>query len=337
MVDADSADLFILAQRLQHLRGVKAPARLRARTLGELQRSPSSLRVVRLADARRERESWVTLASRAVAAAGFVVFVGYGTIAASAASLPNSPFYSFKLFVEDVRVAVADANARPQILVEQADQRLAETQKLIEVGQLVQAENTVNAAEHKLETARATVAQSAHPQQVREAIDDATVRTASIAAAIRPPEMSQTDRIGGSLAPFVVPQSAAPAPALPVPDVSPRVDSSGSLSVQAPSGASQVITVPSTDLAVGATALPTATSGAGTGAPTGIFTLVETNTGSPQPNSASVPSATPTRTPAAPAATATRIPPAATPTAGQPTGVGAPAGTGFTVIPQGSR
>src|SRR5207245_1626186 len=131
LADIDAAD-FLLAQRLRDLRKVRAPERLRARTLDGVRDWQNARRVVPLADIRRRRETWTRLASRAVAAAALAVSIGYTTYAASASSLPDSPFYSVKLFVEDIRVAVASPDVRPQIYVERADQRLEETRRLID-------------------------------------------------------------------------------------------------------------------------------------------------------------------------------------------------------------
>jgi hypothetical protein len=128
MVESDAADLFLLAQRLQDLRSVRAPARLRERTLAQIQASPRTP-YVRLAERRQARKTWLTAVSRGVAAASIVIFLGYSSLAASASPL-EGPFYFMKVWVEDVRVAVADPDAKPLIYVQQADKRLEETQKL---------------------------------------------------------------------------------------------------------------------------------------------------------------------------------------------------------------
>jgi hypothetical protein len=237
VADEDSADL-ALAQRLRHLRAVRAPDRLRARALAGTRDWQNMPRVVPLASRRQDGLTWVRLAGRAVAAAAIVISAGYGTIAASASSLPGNPLYSVKLIVEDVRVAVASPNERPRIYVEQADNRLEETQRLLHNGQYPEAERTVREAQQSLDSARALASQSARPQETLSAIDDASVRTQRVADLVVQAAAPSAQRISGSTSPAIVPPAERNAITLPE-SAAPAIGrpESGAASLAAPDAA----------------------------------------------------------------------------------------------------
>ena len=214
-VDVDSADLQI-AQRLRELPSLRAPGRLRARALAPSREWQSARRVIPLDQVRRARTRFVGLASRAVAAVGIVLFAGYSTYAVSASPLPGSPFYPFKLWAEDVQVAVASPSDRPHILMQQADQRLDETRRLIESSQYPEAEKTVKDAERLIESARASADQATRPQQVLSAANDAEVRAQAVVQKLPQHSPAISAVVPNPPAPVVRPLSE-PAAAVPVP------------------------------------------------------------------------------------------------------------------------
>jgi len=341
LAEIDASD-FLLAQRLQELRSVHAPARLRARALAPARDWQNARRVVPLAEVRhRKEQSWSTLASRAVAAAALVIFGGFSTYAVSASSLPDSPLYGFKLFAEDIRVATASANDRPQIYVEKADHRLQEAQRLIDNQQFTEAGRSVQDAQKSVASAQSSAAESAQPQSILTAIEDRSRRTQAareLVAQLTTPlsatlPTTKTDPLAGNTGsqPLVAPPSdpqplVAPPVVAPNPVISAPIGGPDSFAPIAGTGSSPNIAAP----ASGAIAPPTQ------------FDVIDT-TPVPQPTrptttvASSPTAATPTKaatatTAAAPAtSTAAPISPFAATPAAQP-GLGAPQG-GFTVIP----
>lgn len=172
-----------LAWRLQRLHSVSAPERLRRTGLARALATPPARQrphVVRLAP----RPQQVLVVSRRLAATAAAVFLlAYGTFAASAASLPDSPLYSVKLLVEDARVAVASPEERPLIYVEQAARRLEETDALISDGRISAAERSASDAAKRLESAQAAAQKSPAPQ-VREAIGSTLAQYRSVSESL---------------------------------------------------------------------------------------------------------------------------------------------------------
>jgi hypothetical protein len=111
-----------------------------------------------------------------VAAAGFVIFAGYSTIAASASSLPGQPLYSVKLAVEEVRVSVANVNDRPRIYLEHAEHRIYESKQLTDNKQYSEAERTAKDAVQTLDSARSLASTGPQTEQILSDIDDASNR-----------------------------------------------------------------------------------------------------------------------------------------------------------------
>lgn len=181
---AEAVALLLVAQRLSRLRQVRAPERLRARALARLLAAPPRPGPVRLVPRRPVAQALGMLAIRLAASVLVAVFLGYGTMAVSAASLPDSPLYSVKLLVEDMRVAVAPAEQKPQIYVEQAVRRLEETEALIQTGRLPEAERAIEDASRRIASARAAAEQAPRQEQVREAIGTTSARARAVAEAL---------------------------------------------------------------------------------------------------------------------------------------------------------
>jgi Domain of unknown function (DUF5667) len=181
----DSVALAQLAWRLQRLHSVSAPERLRRTGLARvLAMSPVRpyAHVVPLAP-RRQRQ--LLLTSRRLAATAAAVFLlAYGTFVVSAASLPDSPLYPVKLLVEDARVAVAPAEERPLIYVEQATRRIEETDALISDGRISAAERSASDAAKRIESAQVAAAQQSPAPQVRAAIGSTVAQYRSVSESL---------------------------------------------------------------------------------------------------------------------------------------------------------
>src|SRR5437867_966663 len=245
------------AWRLQRLTSVSAPERLRRTGLARALATPTvppRVHAVPLAG----RHQGMLVASRRLAATAAAIFLlGYGTFAASAASLPDSPLYPVKLLVEDARVAVAPAGDRPLIYVEQATRRLEEADTLISDGRIDAAERSTSDAAKRIESARAAAQQSPAPQ-VRDAIGSTVVQYRSVSESLAARGGSSPTVAGAQ--PAVV--ARAPASALaaiaPIdqPDSGDDADASGSGDPTA--GTLQEIGAPSGNAAFAA--IPTATA-----------------------------------------------------------------------------
>ncbi len=310
----EAAELFELAQRLQRLHAVAAPDRLRSTALARalaVKRAPDRRpRVILFPSARGLALAAGRLAASVVAG----TVLGYGAYVASAASLPDSPLYQVKLLVEDARVAMAPADQRSQIYVEQATRRIEETDALIQDGRISDAERSAGDAARRIESARAA-AREAPAAGVQRAIGTTEDQYRSVSRVL-------TDR-GGSPPPVSPPDARAAAvqPAPVAPEVAPSAQSepanSGN-SVGAPltgTGFSPIASVgPGAGAQVGATAEPPArvsappsdfaaigsadasATGPGRSATTGPAALAPaTQTSTPRPTVTNVPS--PTRTP----------------------------------------
>lgn len=302
ITDDESADLLLLTRRMRRLRAVRAPFRLRSRVLSQIYSGRSTGGIVYLAAIRPRRHHWVTLASRSIAAALIAVLAGYSTLAVSAASLPDSPLYSLKLFVEEVRVATADAEARPQIYVEQAGLRVQESKRLIDGGNFSEAERTVVDAQIKLESARAAARQTSHPEAVSRAIASVQAEANRVAALSAPTNNSLP--AGPAQDPSSRSIIAAPdnVDSVAAPDTDARIQdsvSSGSKnSLLAPRPASGFTRIGGANLPASEAGVD-ALSGASSSAPSGTFVPID-------PSSTSTPSAaSATATPRSPAAQST--------------------------------
>jgi hypothetical protein len=162
--EREAAGLFALAEHLGTLRSVTAPASLRQTGLHRALATPVPKRRALFPEPHFAWRNWTFVASRAVAAMLAVVLFGYGTVASSAASLPNSPLYPVKLFVEDVQVAVSPPSERPKLRTEQAVQHDDQARKLADNGQLVEARQANNDAGKRLDDARVAANQVPDPQ-----------------------------------------------------------------------------------------------------------------------------------------------------------------------------
>jgi len=254
----ESIALAQLSWRLQRLQSVSAPERLR-RT--GLERALATARgrqahVVPLAPTHQR----VLLASRRLAATAAAVFLlAYGTYAASADSLPDNPLYHVKLLVEDARVAVAPADEKPLIYVEQATRRLEETDLLINDGRIGAAERAATDAARRIESARAA-AQDAPAPQVREAIGSATAQYRSVSESLvsrggSPPPVT-------GVQPPVVARTSSSAPAETT--AAPEAEANAELAfapvaaVAAPGGTAEFAAIPAAQPSVVPTATPAA-------------------------------------------------------------------------------
>ena len=203
----EAAELFELAQRLQRLQSVAAPDGLRrtalSRALAGQMASDRRPRLVFFPSARGLALAAGRLAASVVAG----TVLGYGAYAASAASLPDSPLYQVKLLVEDARVAIAPADQRSQIYVEQATRRIEETDALIQDGRISDAERSASDAARRIESARAA-AGDVPAVEVQRAIGTTEDQYRSVSRVL-------ADRGGSS--PIVSPPEARAAAAPPPP------------------------------------------------------------------------------------------------------------------------
>jgi len=225
-----------LAWRLQRLNHVTAPERLRRRGLAyalnanpswRLERlhhvaAPDRLRRTALAHAMAgrphvvplvpQRSQLLAVSQRLAATAAAVFLLAYGTFAASAASLPDSPLYSVKLLVDDARVAVAPAEDKPLIYAEQASRRLDETDALISDGRIDAAERAASDAAKRIESARAAAERAPAPQ-ARDAIASTTAQYRSVSESLASRGGSSPAVTGAQ--PSRVASASAPPPVLP--------------------------------------------------------------------------------------------------------------------------
>lgn len=332
----EAAELFELAQRLQRLQAVAAPDRLRRTAL------PRALAAKGAPD-RRPRVLFFPSARGLALAAGRLAasvvagtVLGYGAYVASAASLPDSPLYQVKLLVEDARVAIAPADQRSQIYVEQATRRIEETDALIQDGRISDAERSAGDAARRIESARAA-AREAPAAEVQRAIGTTEDQYRSVSRVLAdrggsPPPVSPPEARAAAVPPApVAPEAATSAqgePAAPGNSVGAPLAGTG-FSPIAPAGpgagaqvgataerAARVSAPPSDFAAIGsADASPTGPGRSATTGPAALATA--THTATPRPTVTNVPS--PTRTPV----------PTTVPVATQPA---APL-SGFTPIP----
>lgn len=159
--EGDSAALADLARRLARLQAVEAPARLRGRGLARALATPPRRAGLVVLTWDRLAADWPMVAFRIAASLAAAVMLGYGTVAVSSASPPSSPLYPVRLLVEDIRVAVAPVDQKPQIYAEQALHRVEQTEALIQSGRLSEAERAMEDAARRIVSARSAAAQSA--------------------------------------------------------------------------------------------------------------------------------------------------------------------------------
>ncbi len=296
--------------------------------------------------------SWFLAAGRVAAAVVAAIAVGYGAIAASASSMPDSPLYPVKVWVEDVTIAVAPAEHRAELLLSQANRRLDESRALAGDGRIDKAERLVEDASRSVEAAKPFAPLAADPDRTSQAIESTNskirevdqslernkpvgeirlgatqpaqappaaappiVKEVAPASTIAEPPAQQVD----AMTLPVEPASVAPAqnaPALPGSASSsgsgPASINSGQLAAPIASGSAAVHLIESSDAA------PATPTRGGVSAPQDAVTVIT----SQQPP----PTTTPTRT-----ATPGRTPIAGPPSA-SPGPAGAPSG-GFTILP----
>jgi Domain of unknown function (DUF5667) len=359
----DSLALAQLSWRLQRLHSVTAPERLRREGLARALASSAVRRshVVPLAPSHGS----LFLASRRLAATAAAVFLlVYGTLAASAASLPDSPLYQVKLLVEDARVAVAPPEEKPLIYAEQASRRLDETDALISDGRIGAAERAASDAAKRIESARAAAQQAPAPQ-VREAIGSTLEQYRSVSESLAS-RGGSPPRVAG-----VQPPTVARAPSAPD-AISPESSAAGTEAsetglvpvgaVAAPGGTTEFAAIPSgqpsaaepsvTPAAVARVSAPSSTDFIGidagpggrvtapsasdvvaidwdraTARPVGSAATQSSPTAGSRASATPTPTARPrTATPSPSAGTVTPTTPTATPASGAPQ-------TGFTPIP----
>lgn len=140
---------------------------------------------------------WVQSAARIAAALIVVVTVGYGALAASASSLPNSPLYPVKVLVEDFAIAFAPDDQKPDLLVHQANRRLDEVEALAREGRSVEAERVAEEALRKLESAKVVASLSGNPARLSQAIEMTENRARTTETAIdrsKPPTEPRVSR-----------------------------------------------------------------------------------------------------------------------------------------------
>jgi hypothetical protein len=149
------------------------------------------------------------------------VVVAYSGVAASAASLPDSPLYSVKLLVEDVIVAVAPPEQKPRLYVGQLERRLEETEAFVQEGRIQEAGQTMKAAAQRIEYAEAA-APSGRSDQVREQIESTVAQHRRTLDSFQqqggqpPAALAAPASVAVSPAPAVRPQPPAPLPAAAV-------------------------------------------------------------------------------------------------------------------------
>lgn len=196
--ETEAAALYTLAQRLRGLQYLTASARLRHFALARALATPQPRRrrafLELLPSFLPQRPNLVMAVGRMAAAVAAALVVSYGAIAASAASPPDSPLYTVKLLVDDVRVAVASTEEKARIYVEQASRRLEETDILIQSGRIESAERSAHDAARRIESARAVAEQVAPQPEVREAISSTVAQYRSVSESL--------ERVGGSAPPI---------------------------------------------------------------------------------------------------------------------------------------
>lgn len=201
----EPAALLELGRRLQRLQDLSAPARLREEALARALAAPipNRRRVIPL---RARPAEWAVVVARLAASALVAFGTAYGTVAVSAASLPNSPLYPVKLFVEDIRVAVAPIDQRPDLYVELAVRRVEETETLLQTGRIVEAERAVESANRQIAAARAAADQRSRVGPSNEVLASTSERVQKVTEAL-------THR--GGTSPAILPEpgpSGRPAP-----------------------------------------------------------------------------------------------------------------------------
>jgi hypothetical protein len=155
------------------------------------------------------RPAWTVQFGRMAASIAIAVALGYSAVAASAASLPDSPLYQVKLVVQDVLIAVAPPEQKPRLAVEQLEVRLGDAQAMVDVGRTQEAGRAVKAAARSIEYAEALAPQSSSPQEVRAAIKSSVEKHSGA--------MENFRQQGGDTPPVLsrevaaVPERAAPA------------------------------------------------------------------------------------------------------------------------------
>lgn len=209
--ETEAAALHTLARRLQGLVDLTASARLRHSALARALATPEPRRhglLELLSPLFPQQRDLAMAVGRMAAAVAVALMVGYGAIAVSAASQPESPLYPVKLLVDDVRVAVAPTEEKARLYVEQASRRLDETDVLIQGGRIDGAERSAQDAARRIESARAVVEQAAPQPDVREAISSTVAQYRTVSESL--------EQAGGSAPPIAAAVVAsAPQPSGP--------------------------------------------------------------------------------------------------------------------------
>jgi hypothetical protein len=190
--EAEAAALYQMSRRLRRLRARRAPERLRrsawTRAMAVPVRSQRSRRLWVLDPA----PTWFQAAARVAATIVAVATVGYGAVAASASTLPGSPLYPVKVLVEDITIAVAPEDQKPDLFVNQANRRLDEAEALARDRRIDEAERLAEDATRSLESAKVATAKSPDPIRVSQAIETTENRLERARPAPAPPRVSVT-------------------------------------------------------------------------------------------------------------------------------------------------
>jgi hypothetical protein len=179
--EQEAGELYALTQRLHRLHTIQVRPAARQRILARALNAPIEqpqprFRLLDIRDFRPRPAEWRRAAGSLAAAMAAVAVLTYGTVTASAASLPDSPLYTVKLFVEDVQVAVAPPEQKPQLYTEQAARRLQETEALIESNKIAEAEKSAEKATSSLAAARQAAENTARPDvqvEIKQTTDHA--------------------------------------------------------------------------------------------------------------------------------------------------------------------
>lgn len=337
--EAEAIALYMTSRRLRRLRAQRAPDRLRHGAWNRAMAAPIQGKPRRSLWLTQTPPAWVVAAGRVAASLVAALTVGYGAVAASAASMPNSPLYPVKIVIEDIMIAVAPTEHRADLLLNQANRRLDESRVLADDGQMNRAERLVEDASQKIEGAKALAPIATDPGRTNQGIQIAVTRAALADESI---ERTKPAPSAVVVAPAAAPKPD-PKPAVPAESPALNVDAL-QLPVEAPSLAAPAIdaaTLPSG----GTSSAPVPAIGAGQfGAPAApavqIIEQIEATLATPTRGGLSapqetvipleqvVPAVTTTRT-----ATPVRSPTPATP--GSSTGTAGAPTSGVTVLPAG--
>jgi hypothetical protein len=178
--------------------------------------------------------AWFVAAGRVAASIIAALTVSYGAIAVSASVDPDSLLYPIKIVIEDVSIAVAPAEHRADLLVNQANRRLDESQVLAEEGQVDRAERLVEDASQKIEGAKALVQRASDPSKTSRSIETTASRATRTDESLERNKSASEPKLGAP-APVVAPPPVvyAPAPVIEPSTKPPVQDEPTSLPVEA--------------------------------------------------------------------------------------------------------